>query len=342
MANNVTAGSHTEITKKNVNDILTICMEHMSAQNALIVSDERSELAKILTKAYLENLPSALHIQFDDVSQETILKAFEKLKAKDLVILIQSTSFRLNEFRIRVELFKRGLKVIEHPHLARMVGDEIKYYINALAYDPSYYRVVGPALKQRIDSASQTIVNSGGAELIYDCGLESAKLNIGDYSTMNNIGGQFPIGEVFTEAKDLERVNGKIKIFAFGDGDFKVNVPKNPITLVIEKGKVIEVKNSTTEFDSIMKQIREDEGVVWIRELGFGMNRALTRENILSDIGSYERMCAVHLSLGVKHGVYKKPDFKQRATGFHLDVFAVTETVKIDGEIIYKDGAWCV
>ena len=50
------------------------------------------------------------------------------------------------------------------------------------------------------------MVDSGGEQLVFASPFESAKLNIGDYSGMNNIGGQFPLGEVFTEAQDLEAV----------------------------------------------------------------------------------------------------------------------------------------
>jgi aminopeptidase len=67
------------------------------------------------------------------------------------VVLVQSTNFRLDGFRLRVELFKLGLKVIEHVHLSRMPGAQGEHYIEALAYDPQYFRGVGHALKARID-----------------------------------------------------------------------------------------------------------------------------------------------------------------------------------------------
>jgi aminopeptidase len=328
--------------EKNIGDILTHSFNHSDQQKSLIVSDSQSELAKTLTTAYRACLPSAQFIDFDSTQPETILAAFENYQAGDLVILIQSTSFRLNEFRIRVELFKRGLKVIEHPHLGRMTGKEAEYYIDALAYDPDYYRKVGRALKSKVDQCSVAIVDSGGEKLVYEGGLESAKLNIGDYSDMPNIGGQFPIGEVFTEAKDLEKVNGSVRIFAFGDGQFKVHVPPTPITLVIEKGQIIDTKNSTPDFDNILSQIQERDKALWVRELGFGMNQSFTKDRIVSDIGTYERMCGIHLSLGNKHAIYKKPNFKQRTPGFHLDVFAVTENVTLDNQIIYQNGSWIV
>lgn len=308
---------------------------------AVVVADEASPLARLLAAAYWEALPSAQHLAFDEANPEAILAAFEPLEAGDLVVLIQSSSFRLGALRIRMELFRRGLKVIEHPHLGRMPEHEHATYIDALAYDPGYYREVGGALKAKIDGAQRAVVHSGGAPLVFEGGLEPAKLNVGDYRGMANVGGQFPIGEVFTEALDLEKVEGEVRIFVFGDRSFSVNVPDAPITLVIEAGKVTSVRDSTPEFDRVLDQIRADEPV-WVRELGFGMNRALTPERKVSDIGTYERMCGIHLSLGAKHGVFDKPQLKRKNTKHHVDVFAITESVELDGQRVFADGGWTV
>jgi aminopeptidase len=329
------------ITRDHVRDILSHAIEHTSEHPALIVSDGNSELACLLTEAYRQCLPDAVHLGFDSVPAAQILEAFAALPSGALVVLIQSTSFRLAEFRIRVELFKRGLKVIEHPHLRRMLAAEYPVYIDALAYDPSYYRVVGAELKRRIDSASGAVVESGGERLVYESAFEPAKLNTGDYSKLANVGGQFPIGEVFTEALDLERVNGRVRIFVFGDVDFNVNVPDAPICLEIARGKVVDVFDSTPDFDRVIAQISAEEQV-WVRELGFGMNRALTAERRVSDIGTYERMCGIHLSLGAKHGVYAKPNLSRRHSRFHVDVFAVTDGVILNGEPVFRNGQWCV
>jgi leucyl aminopeptidase (aminopeptidase T) len=178
--------------------------------------------------------------------------------------------------------------------------------------------------------------------LIYASPFEDAKLNIGDYSGMKNWGGQFPIGEVFTEAKDLESVRGRVRIHAFGDTTFKVNRPAKPITLIVDQGQVVDTEDSTPEFDTVLANIRAEEQVVWLRELGFGLNRAFTQTRTVSDIGSYERMCGVHLSLGAKHGVYGKPNFKRGDGTYHIDVFAVTEQVVLDEQVVFRDGAWVV
>ncbi len=319
------------------------CFSHTPAQRAIVVFDLRSDLSMALTTAYRQCLPDAEFIDFDTHSAEHVMARLNALQPADLVVLVQTTNFRMDAYRVRVELFKRDLKVIEHPHLGRMPAEQALLYIDSLAYDSHYYRGTGRGLKQLIDNAPFAVVDSGeGAKLVYDSPFEDAKLNIGDYSGMKNWGGQFPIGEVFTEAKDLEAVSGKVRIFVFGDTSFSVNKPAHPITLIVERGQVVDVLDSTPEFDEVIAKIRQDEQVVWVRELGFGLNRSFNQERTVSDIGTYERMCGIHLSLGAKHGIYGKPNFKRGDGKYHVDVFAVTESVHLGEQLVYQDGAWIV
>jgi aminopeptidase len=325
-------------------DVLAIALEHGPGRRALVVFDNRTGLSRALAEAYRRNLPDADFIDFDKAAAGEVLAAFQAYTPGDLVVLVQSTNFRLDGFRLRVELFKLGLKVIEHVHLSRMPGAQGEHYIEALAYDPQYFRGIGHALKRRIDAARRAEVHGDtpDAVLVFDSPLESAKLNVGDYSAMNNVGGQFPIGEVFTEAQDLEAVSGRAQVHVFGDTAYLVNRPASPVTLVIERGRVVGTENATPEFQQVLDIIRRDEGEVWVRELGFGMNRAFSRERRVDDIGTYERMCGIHLSLGAKHGVYAKPGFKRKDARYHIDVFVVTEAVYLDGEQVYADGGWTV
>jgi hypothetical protein len=323
-------------------DVLRVAIEHGPAHAALVVYDARTGLSRALAEAYRRNLPGATFIDFDSIAPADVLAAFRGMAPKDLVVLVQSTNFRLDGFRTRVELFKLGLKVIEHVHLSRMPGAQGEHYIEALAYDPAYFRGVGKALKARIDAAPGARVCGGGEELVFASPFEPAKLNVGDYSEMNNVGGQFPIGEVFTEALDLEAVNGRVQVHVFGDTSYLSNRPEKPITMVIERGRVVDAEGATPEFRQVLDIIRRDEGEVWVRELGFGLNRAFTRERRVDDIGTYERMCGIHLSLGAKHGVYPKPGFKRKDARYHIDVFAVTDAVYLGAERVYEDGGWNV
>ncbi len=342
-----TTASHLQAT-------LAHSFHHTDAHAAVVVYDARCELAQAMTTAYRQALPAAQFIDFDGCTPAEVMAALAALQAADLAVLIQSTSFRLEAFRIRVELFRRGLKVIEHPHLQRMHGVEARFYLESLAFDATYYGGIGRGLKALIDRASVGRIDSGpspGAsaqhhgcvttnQLHFPVGFESAKLNIGDYTGMVNMGGQFPIGEVFTESRDLRAVHGRVRIFAFGDATFTVNQPATPITLIVEQGQIVATEDSTPEFDRVLADIRADEGVVWLRELGFGLNRAFTRQRVVSDIGTFERMCGIHLSLGAKHGIYAKPGFKRDQGKHHVDVFAVTDAVWLDDACVYNDAAW--
>ena len=331
-----------DVAESHVRDILTHAFEHAQRERAVVVWDDQCGLALALTEAYRRNLPHAQFVEFYATEPADVHAAFAPLEAGDLVVLVQSTSFRLDAFRIRLELFRRGLKVIEHPHLGRMPGDEGLVYIDSLAYDKAYIRGVGHALKERIDRAATGVLDSSGAELFFPAAFEPAKLNVGDYSLMKNTGGQFPIGEVFTESKELTAVHGRLRIGFFGDTNYRVNQPLQPITLVIEGGQVVETLDSTPEFDGVLADIRAAEGVVWVRELGLGLNRAFTEERVVSDIGTFERMCGVHLSLGAKHVSYNKPEIRKKAARFHVDVFATGATLTFDGEVVYESGAWRV
>jgi leucyl aminopeptidase (aminopeptidase T) len=92
----------------------------------------------------------------------------------------------------------------------------------------------------------------------------------------------------------------------------------------------------------VLAGIRADEGEVWLREFGLGMNRAFTLERTVSDVGTLERMCGVHLSLGAKHATFAKAAMKKRLARHHVDVFVLTSSVTVDEEIVFQDGAWRV
>lgn len=327
------------ILVQNLKDTLTHAIEYKDNQRAVVIFDRTSELASLVADGYAEVLPGATVIDFDKTEPDVILELIDTLSPKDLVVLVQSTSFRLNAFRFRLELFKRGLAVIEHPHLGRMTGEQIEVYIDALAYDPEYYRGLGAKLKERIDRAQRVVVECDGGELVYETPMEPAKLNVGDYVEMKNTGGQFPIGEVFTEPVNFEGVNGTVKLYAHADATFHVQFPDEPITVVVEKGVIVDVPNAPASFTAVLDQIGLDERLL-IRELGFGMNRSMTRDRRVVDVGSYERMCGIHVSIGHKHTTYTKEGLPKRSSKYHVDVFVDVTRVLIDEEVVFEGGRY--
>jgi len=165
--------------------------------------------------------------------------------------------------------------------------------------------------------------------------MEISKLNIGDYTGMKNVGGTFPIGEVFTEAKDLRLVNGQAMVYAFAGEDHMVRIYE-PFPVEIKDG-ILSSPNGPADFQKILALIQQDEEVL-VREFGLGINPALDKHHLLNDITAFERQTGLHLSLGAKHGIYPKPGLKRKEGRYHVDIFVDVETITIDNNIIYQDG----
>jgi hypothetical protein len=317
---------------RHAKDIVRLALKHEPARKALVVFDAQTPLARLVAAAYKEALPDAPHLDFEGLSKEGVMTAIDRLSPKDLVVLIQSNNFRLDDFRIRIELFKRDLHVIEHVHLERATDDrQLAIYVDAMAYDPSYYVPRGHALKEKLDAAKHVQVFCPGTVLTYEGGMEPAKLNVGDYEGMKNVGGTFPIGEVFTEPRDLEGVNGEVKLFAFAGIDHHVQIHE-PFVVRIEKG-LIASHEGPPAFQQILDQIASEEQVM-VREFGIGLNPAMGKDRVLKDITAFERQRGLHFSLGEKHGVYRKPGFNPKKTHYHIDVFVDVERIEVDGETL--------
>lgn len=326
---------------QNVRDILSIAIEHKSPEKALIIYDTDNGLTDIITNAYRRALPGAQFVDFKTLDKESLIARIDTLAPRDLVVLIQTSDFRLNEFRIRIHLFQKKLKVIDHLHLYRNTPDTWEVYINALDYDPLWYRGVGRRLQETLIATDVLTVRSGNSELIVEGGVETPKLNIGDYTGMENIGGTFPIGEVFTEAKDLSRMNGSLMIYAFAGENFEMTMHE-PFRVDIKDGLIVGWGDNTPPlFPKIVAQVQTNERAI-IREIGFGLNRAITREHYLNDITAFERILGLHFSLGEKHTVYKKQGITPDKTRYHVDLFPVVDEVMADNKVIFKDSTYLV
>ncbi len=315
----------------------------------LIVYDEQTEIAKALYNAYCEVLPGARKISFYDFQPEQILSEVNKCNAGDLVILIQSSSFRMSNFRWRLELFNRKLRVIEHAHLVSNLPGEEAIYLDTLRYDGEHYEALVAAIKPLLENAQKIVVRSmDGSELIYEGGVEKVKKNTGNFSGLANKGCGYPIGEIFTELLDLARVNGTVQIYAFADTNHRMVFPKRSFRLKVLNGCVTTDDSNFVNDDSeaaakwqeVMDLIATEnpDGMVWMREMGLGLNRALSKTRRLTDVSAYERVCGIHVSLGLKHDIYRYKVAKERTQRFHIDIFPDVDTVAVDGEKIFAEG----
>ena len=323
---------------QNITDTLRDALQHQPSEQALVIYDTQSPLAQLVCEAYRQAIPDAQYVDFDQTAPADVLASIFAMKPRDLVILVQSTNFRLDEFRLRIGIFERLLKTIEHLHLGRMSEDQYPAYIDSLSYDQTYYRSHGHSLKRALDAATSVEIICAGTTLRYESGMEEAKLNIGDYAEMKNVGGTFPIGEVFTEPKELEKTNGEIMIFGFAGFDHMMQIHE-PFKAIIENGILIDAPDAPEDFKKILEMIRAEERVL-VREIGLGLNRAFGKDRLVNDVTAFERMKGLHMSLGEKHGVYKKPGLLPGKTRFHVDIFVDVERILVDGRSIFENGSY--
>ena len=343
-------------TKENLKNMLIhnfLYLENeLVNEGFLVIYDEICPLAALLAEAYLAILPQARKLVFYDFSPEQVIAEVNKCKPGNLVMLVESGSFRMSTFRWRLELFNRKLKVIEHAHLKNNKEEDTSTYIGTLNYDGEYYQKLSESLIGKISQAQELkIVAVDGSVLKCSGGMEKVYKNIGDYRHLHNMGSGFPIGEVFTENKNLEAVNGIMPIYGFADIEHKMVYMENPIKLLVEGGCVSlaedqlervgeEGVKKMLEVLELIKTENPDQKV-WLREIGLGLNRNLSKTKRLTDVSAYERVAGPHVSLGLKHDVYREK-IENRMQRFHIDIFPDVDKILLDEEVIYADGKYII
>lgn len=83
-----------------------------------------------------------------------------------IVVLIQSTNFRLSTFRIRLELFHRGVHVIEFNHLAYIPESEYETFQSSLVYRTNEYTRLEKIFRESISSAKNTHIYSQNGSVL--------------------------------------------------------------------------------------------------------------------------------------------------------------------------------
>ncbi|MBT4446994.1 hypothetical protein HOA92_05610 [archaeon] len=334
----------------------------------------------LLAAAYTEALASHERFESIEFDPEQAVELKAKLYAMckgDVAILIQNTGFQLSSFRIRLDLKNREIFVIEHNHVEYSTDPtEIENYINAISYDGEHFETTSFKLVEALKDAKEiVVVSSDGSRLVYTGPFEDGKKNIGDLSA--NLGSFYPIGEVFCEPVDLFKANGEFLVYAFPDNQFATQVVE-PFKVVLKDGKVVS-HDGPADFDRLINLIKTEndraiarrvddakyelvpeeekdevdkvEGTtevletktsneVWVREMGFGLNRAIGKHAVLSFVSAHERQAGFHISLGLKHGVYRKKMVKKINQRFHIDMFVDVAQILFDENVVFSDGKY--
>ncbi len=327
---------------KHLQDILLKNYQISSSTFVLLVYDEQCTLAKILSEGYKEVLSIYPNkkINFDKHTEEQILEEFAKLPARSLVILVQSFSFRMTKHRLRADLFRQGHQVIEHTRLSLNQESEIPTYIHSLQYDTPYYLTMTEKIEKLLENKISITYKSGnGLNLVINSSYEKPIKNTGDFTHQATGSSGFPIGEIFTEAKELDKINGSILVFAFPASDHKTCWCE-PFTVTIKDGCLVS-HTGPERFEQILKAIKSEEGdKVQIREIGFGLNRALGFANRITEPTCFERFSGAHFSLGLKHAMYRKKINKHIYQKYHVDIFCNVDKIFIGETQIFENGTY--
>ncbi len=311
----------------------------------VLIYDEDSTLAKCLSEAYITELPThAEKIYYDKTKKTEIVEKLRSLPSGANVFLVQSSNFRLDDFRIRLQLFNNGVGCLEHALLSTIPDEMIETYLNAFAWRGDEYARLGKALAKNIETCKEMIVYSGENSVLRFGPMEEAKINDSRFYAQKNRGGGAICGEVFSEVKDFASVSGKITINAYPDDTFKM-VWCDPFTITIEKSFITHYEENTPQefIDNIITRVKEGEnGEVMVREAGFGLNPALSRTTPLPYVNMCERMVGFHLSVGKKHNIYRDKFSKDIIQRFHIDIFTDVKKITCDEVVVFENGEYQV
>lgn len=192
-------------------------------------------------------------------SQADVIKSeLLSLPPGSIVFLVQSTNFRLSAFRIRLELFNIGVHVVEFNHLAYIPEEEFDTFEKTLEYRTDSYIEQLEKFRSYIDRGLTPICHSSQGHTLSFGPVEPARGNTGDYRHSEHKGGTFPIGEIFTEAIDLETVSGEALIEAYPGDAFEV-IHDTPFLIRVEKGRVLPSADFPPQFRKIYDLITETE-----------------------------------------------------------------------------------
>ena len=276
-------------------------------------------------------------INYNEIDKIELKDKLMWLKEDSTVILVSSTNFRLDDFRIRLNLHNKWVWCLEHNHLGYIKDNETENYADAIEYKTNYYDEIWNKLKNISDNAkAMKFVCIDWSTLNIDWWFEDMKLNTWNYENKRRWW-SFPVWEVFTESKIFDNVNGELSIYAFPDDKLQVNFC-TPFKIKIQNSIVTcDDETCPENFRHTINKISEaEDGEVMLRELWFWLNTWITKENPLSDINAFERIAWFHVSLWKKHQIYRKKIDKNTIQRYHIDIFPNIKEIYYDDIKVFE------
>jgi len=337
-----------EATKNILEKNLKILEKPFCEKKVVLVYDIESKLSKILWESYAENLKKISPLQrglggseiiiFWEIEKSILKEKLMNLKEDSTVVLVQSTNFRLDDFRLRLNLKNQWVWCIEHNHLWYIRDSEIENYADAIEYRTPFYIQLSDKLKSAFDKADKLeIISKSWEKLVCEWWFEDMKQNTWDFGDRIRAW-TFPIWENFTEVKNFEDVNWKLAIRAYPNMNFEVQFPE-AFTIEIKESRIVEYsKNTPNEFIEILEKIKAwEDSECFVRELWFWLNPWITWEKTLNDVNACERIMWFHMSMWKKHQIYRKKFHRKITQRYHIDIFADVDYILLDWKKILEN-----
>lgn len=291
---------------------------------AVITDGIESAVAQSFYHSACELAGEAVYLQFPpgkEHGQEPPELVAEVMRSADVALLVTSKS--LSHTKARRQATDNGVRVASMPMITKEMASR------ALDVD---FNVLSEETKRFADLLTQgervEITTPAGTSLTMS--LEGRTAHIDDASILER--GQssnLPGGEAYIAPVETD-TNGEIVFEGSIAGWGKL---KNPITVVVRKGQVIDVVGGKEAnwLRELLAEHGEKAGVV--AELGIGTNpKALLTGNILED---EKAKGTIHIALG-----NNKNFGGLNEASVHLDGMVLKPTVKIDEKEIILNGNW--
>ena len=333
-------------TKNILEKNLKIKEKPYSENEIILIYDLESPLSRLVSNAYIENFKEfkGETIDINKVDKEELIKRLWALKENSTVILVQSTNFRLDNFRIRLQLHNNWVWCLEHNHLQYMKEDEYENYADAIEYKTPYYDELSWKLKELCDNSdTMRFVSRDGSIMNIEWWFEDMKQNTWNYEWKRRWW-TLPIWENFNEALDFDKVNGELSIVIYPWMDFQIRKVDKPFKIKINKSIVTtDDPNAPKEFIELLDLIKASEdNEVMLRELWFWLNPNINNDKQLADVNFFERKAWFHVSIWKKHQIYRKKMHKSVVQRYHIDIFPDIKEIYVWETKIFKDDKYII
>lgn len=260
-------------------------------------------------------------------ADEHIIDAVTRLEKNNIVIV--AVSNKLGRFgkekSFRNFCSERGHRFLSATGLGDVKPEHFDLFMEAMNVNYSRMKKKGLAIKKVWDKANEIRVKTeAGTDIVFDVSGMEAVANLGEYHEFGK-GGNMPAGEIYIPPRGLDGVNGKVVI----DGSMKTEdgaiLLESPVTLFIEKGRVVKMEGKDAHlleqtFQKFEDRAKFPERVRLVGELGVGINPGAVL--IGSMIIDEKVLGTAHIAIGsnywfggdiktIYHGdhVFKNPQF---------------------------------